>query len=71
MMKERTKGQQLGGRLVRNICYNSERKKYGYSLEKARQKKKVRPMNEVVDFGRTRMQWMMVFSRKSGSSKLF
>ena len=53
-MKERTKGGQMGGRLVRNVCYNSERKIYGYSLKKARHKKKVRPINEAVDVGRDR-----------------
>ena len=42
MVKERTKGGQLGGRLVKNVCYNSERKIYGHSLEEARQKKKLK-----------------------------
>ena len=54
IVKERTKGGQFGGRLVRNVCYNSERKIYGHSLEEARQIKKVRAINEVLDVGRDR-----------------
>ena len=29
-------GEELGGRLVKNVCHNSERKIYGHSLEEAR-----------------------------------
>ena len=53
-VNERTKGGQFEGRFVRNVCYNTERKIYAHSLEEARQKKKVSPINEVVDVGRDR-----------------
>ena len=52
MVKDRTKGGKLEERLARNVCYNSEIKIYGHSLEEARQKKKVGLNNEVVDVGR-------------------
>ena len=36
----------MGGRLVRNECYNTERKIYANSLEEAWKRKKIRPTNE-------------------------
>ena len=53
-VNERTKEVQFEGRFAWNVCYNTEMKIYPHSLEEARQKKKVRPINEVVDVGRDR-----------------
>ena len=54
MVKGRTKGGKLGGRSVRNVFYNSEKKIYAHSLEEAGKRKKVRLINEVVDVWRDR-----------------